>query len=218
MDKKEIQRKRTMIYFIEAADEILKEEGIKNVTIRKVAKKAGYNSATLYNYFENLDHLIFFAAMKYIKPYAIALPEYIKDTIDNPVEKFRAIWECFCHYSFKDPEIYFSIFFADLDNNIDDYIVEYYELFPEELGENTHGLNTMLLKSNIYDRGMTSLDDTIQEGLLPQNDAEDLNNMTTIIYRYILLERIKGKLDYEEAFDRAMRYINIIIDTFFDDK
>lgn len=217
MDKKEIQRKRTMIYFIDAADEILREEGIKNVTIRKVAQKAGYNSATLYNYFENLDHLIFFAAMKYIKPYALALPEYIEDTKD-PVEKFRAIWECFCHYSFKDPEIYYSIFFADLNNNIDEYIVDYYKLFPEELGEDTHGLNTMLLKSDIYDRGMSSLDDSIQEGLLPQEDAEDLNTMTTMIYKGILLDRIKGKISYEDGFEKAMRYINIIIAAFFDDK
>ena len=190
---------------------------MRNITIRKVAKKAGYNSATIYNYFENLDHLIFFASMKYIKPYAIALPEYIKDTKD-PVEKFRAIWECFCHYSFMDPEIYYSIFFADLKNSIDEYIIDYYRLFPEELGSDTHGLNTMLLKSDIYERGMSSLDDSIQEGLLPQEDAEDLNNMTTILYKGILLDRLKGKINYEDGFERAMRYINISISAFFKDK
>lgn len=216
MNKKEIQRKRTMIYFIEAADEILRKEGIKGITIRKVAKIAGYNSATIYNYFENLDHLILFTSMKYVKPYALALPEYIKDTTD-PVEKFRAIWECFCYYSFKDPEIYYSIFFANLNKNLDSYVRDYYKLFPEELGEDSHGLNTMLLKSDIYERGMSSLDDSIEEGLLPIEDAEDLNNICTIIYKGILLDRMHGKYDYEEAFDRAMRYINITIGAFFEE-
>lgn len=217
MDRKEIQRKRTMIYFIEAADEILKADGIKGITIRKVAKIAGYNSATIYNYFENLDHLILFTAMKYVKPYSLALPQYIKNRTE-PVDKFRAIWECFSDYSFEDPEIYYSIFFANLNNNLDSYVRDYYKLFPEELGEDTHGLNTMLLKSDIYERGMSSLDDSIQEGLLPLEDAEDLNNICTIIYKGILLDRMQDKYTKKEAYDRAMRYINITIRAFFDDK
>ncbi len=48
-----------MTYFIDATNEIIENEGIESVTIRKVANLAGYNSATIYNYFENLDHLIF---------------------------------------------------------------------------------------------------------------------------------------------------------------
>ena len=69
MVKKEIQRKRTMTYFINATEELIHEIGINKITLRKVADRAGYNSATLYNYFENLDHLIFYAAMKNIKEY-----------------------------------------------------------------------------------------------------------------------------------------------------
>ena len=68
-----------MSYFIDATDEIIEEEGIRGVTLRKVADKAKYNSATLYNYFENLDHLIFYAAMKHVKDYALALNTYLID-------------------------------------------------------------------------------------------------------------------------------------------
>ena len=53
MDKKEIQRQRMMKYFIEAGKQIILEEGVKNVTVRKVADLAGYSYATLYNYFED---------------------------------------------------------------------------------------------------------------------------------------------------------------------
>ena len=56
-----------MSYFIIAAQQIIQEEGIKAVTIRKVAALAGYNSATIYNYFENLENLLFFASMKYLR-------------------------------------------------------------------------------------------------------------------------------------------------------
>lgn len=56
---KEIYKNKVMNQFINAAVELIDENGIENVTIRGVAAKAGYNSATIYNYFENLDHLIF---------------------------------------------------------------------------------------------------------------------------------------------------------------
>ena len=67
IDKKLIQRRRIMKYYIEATYKIMEEEGIDMVTIRKISDIAGYNSATLYNYFENLDHLIAFASLKYFQ-------------------------------------------------------------------------------------------------------------------------------------------------------
>lgn len=201
-----------MIYFIEAADGIIKEDGIENVTIRKTADRAGYNSATLYNYFENADHLKFFAAMRYIKDYALALPKYLEG-IDNPVDIFIKVWECFCHFSYKNPRIYHAIFFADLDNSLEDYVVEYYKLFPEDLGDQKDNISTMLLKSNIYERGMATLGACVEEGFLKKDDAEDLNEMATILYKGILSEVIQKKIDYNRAVDKTMKYIKIITDS-----
>lgn len=206
MNKKEIQRKRMMSYFINAADTIIKEEGINEITIRKVADYAGYNSATLYNYFENLDHLIFFAAMRSIKDYALALPDYIKDA-KNALDKFLLIWECFCCYSYKNPEIYYAIFFAKLDNDLEEYILDYYKLFPEDLGDSSEGLSTMLLKHNIYERGETSLDDCIEEGFIRQEDKGEVNEFIFLIYESILLRIIRGRMDYNKAMESAMKYI-----------
>ena len=46
--------------FIDAAFSIIETEGVENITIRKVAGIAGYNSSTIYNYFEDLDQLVLF--------------------------------------------------------------------------------------------------------------------------------------------------------------
>jgi len=212
MIKKELQKKRIMTYFIEAADEIIKEEGISGVTIRKVADKAGYNSATLYNYFENLDHLLLFAAMRHIKDYASALPEYLKNSNDA-LDKFLTIWKCFCDYSFKDPEIYYAIFFANLDKDLEDYIVQYYKLFPDELGIQPDNVSTMLLKHNIYERGMTIVNECVDEGFIRKEDAEVLNEMTTLVYEGILLRILKGKISYDEAVKKTMKYIELIVNS-----
>ncbi|MHC1775582.1 MAG: TetR/AcrR family transcriptional regulator [Lentimicrobium sp.] len=56
---KEIQESRIRGYFIEAAKETLKGEGLKAVNVRTVSERAGYSFATLYNYFRDLNELIF---------------------------------------------------------------------------------------------------------------------------------------------------------------
>jgi AcrR family transcriptional regulator len=59
MSKKELQERRMKGYFIDAAKELLKGEGLSAVSVRSVADKAGYSYATLYNYFRDLNDLIF---------------------------------------------------------------------------------------------------------------------------------------------------------------
>ncbi len=212
MDYKTIRKRRVMTYFIEAADEIIKEEGISGITIRKVADKAGFNSATIYNYFENLDHLILFAAMKHIKEYALALPKYLYN-VDNALDRFIKVWECFCYYSFKEPEIYYAIFFANLDKDLSEYIGEYYNLFPEEIGVQPKEVSTMLLRHNIYDRGMALVDECVKEGFIREEDAETINEMCTLIYEGILQKVIKNKIDTDKAMEKTMKYIHLIVES-----
>ena len=59
MEKKAIQEQRTKGYFIDAAKALLKGEGLSAVSVRSVSDKAGYSYATLYNYFKDLNELIF---------------------------------------------------------------------------------------------------------------------------------------------------------------
>lgn len=69
MEEMNIKKKRVMMYFIEATQELILKEGLENLSIKKIAEKAGYNSATIYNYFENLEVLILYASINYLKDY-----------------------------------------------------------------------------------------------------------------------------------------------------
>ncbi|MDD4374461.1 MAG: TetR/AcrR family transcriptional regulator [Bacteroidales bacterium] len=59
MKNKEIQEKRMKEYFIQATKSILKGEGLKSISVRNIADQAGYSYATLYNYFKDVNDLIF---------------------------------------------------------------------------------------------------------------------------------------------------------------
>ena len=100
--KKLLQKRRTVRYFIDAVKQIQEEEGLDAVNIRKVADIAGYNSATIYNYFDNLEHLIFFASMEYFREYIEELPLRLKDKTDS-LERYRIIWDCFLMHAFRYP-------------------------------------------------------------------------------------------------------------------
>ncbi len=135
-DRKQMYRQQTMGYFINAALEIIEEEGIDSLSIRKTAEKAGYNSATLYHYFSDFEELRIFSAMKYLDQYAKDLPAYL-EPVTRPLERYLKIWECFCLHSFSHPDIFWLLFFKHADTNWDFsyYFHAYYDIFPESWSE-----------------------------------------------------------------------------------
>lgn len=211
--KKQIQKKRIMSYFINATEEIIDEVGINGVTLRKVADRAGYNSATVYNYFENLDHLIFYAAMKYIKDYAHALDTYLKDA-KNAMDRFLKVWECFCDYAYDKPEIYNAIFFPNLEKHFEDYVADYYGLFPEDMVSTDKNISTMLLKTDINERGQTTVFACVNEGYILSEDANKLNDMTLLIFEGMLKRVLNNKISYDDARNNTMDYIKSIVERF----
>lgn len=180
-NNKEIQKKRILMYFIEATSKIIEDNGIENVTIRNVSDLAGYNSATLYNYFEDLDHLIFFTSIKYLEEYNLELPKIINKS-DNSYDIFIKTWECFCKFSFKNPKIFYNIFFSKHKDKLSDTISEYYSIFPEELGENNGIVLEMLKYKNLLDRNKTVMYPLVGEGLIKLENFDIINK--TIIYSY----------------------------------
>ncbi|MET3618282.1 AcrR family transcriptional regulator [Peptoniphilus olsenii] len=146
-----LKEKRMMSYFIEATREIIDEEGINKVTIRRIADKSGYNSATLYNYFKNLDVLLIYASISYFKDYIEDLRRRV-NKVKDPIERYVAIYEVFNDFSFKYPDIYFNMFYGIYNDMLSDIIKEYYLIFPEELEEVDEDLSTMLTSGDMYKR------------------------------------------------------------------
>lgn len=200
-----------MSYFIDATNELIDENGIGEITLRKVADKAGYNSATLYNYFENLDHLIFYAAMGNMQEYSNALSLYLVDA-KNAMDIFLKVWECFCDYSFDKPEIYNAIFFSNLNNDMEHYIAEYYKLFPLDLTTINPQVSTMLLKRDINKRGETTVVTCVNEGYILPEDANKLNDLTLLIYEGMLRRVLQNKISYDNARNSTMDYFKIIVE------
>lgn len=184
-----------MKYFIEAAYQLIEEEGLELLTIRKVADVAGYNSATLYNYFENLDSLVAYASLKHLKAYSADLPKYTNDA-QNSLDRYFKIWECFCHHSFSNPKQYHKIFFEKFSNSFEESVREYYSIFPKELTtKEKKDLNPMLLKHNINDRNIITLLSCANDGFFDESDLHQISDICILIYQGMLDRIISGVWD-----------------------
>lgn len=213
MIDRESRYKKTMSHFINVTDELINEIGIRNITIRKVAEKAGYNSATIYNYFENLDHLIFFASYRNLKDYILNLEKYLQDA-KNAMDTFLIVWDCFCDHAYYKPEIFNAIFLVDLDKEADHYIVDYYTLFPEEAGAYGDTITNMIWTANLIQRGMKLAQDCVKEGYIAPGDDVKLNDMTMLIFEAMLQRVLKNKVSYEDARNITMEYYRTIVKSF----
>jgi len=210
--KDDIKKIRTLRLFIDATAQIIEDEGIEGVTIREVAKITGYNSATIYNYFDNCNELISFAAMKFISDYVQAMPEYIAEA-NNALEEFLAVWQCFCEYCFQDPQIYYAIFTADIGDKPEDLIKDYYTLFPDDLGEPPKELVPMLMESDFSRRCEILIKPCVEADYFTPQQAEEINELIRLIYQGMLSLMINNRIDYstEEAVERTMKHIRMVV-------
>ncbi|MER2089427.1 MAG: helix-turn-helix domain-containing protein [Sporosarcina sp.] len=219
MKNKKIQMSRMWKYFVDATAEIIEEEGIDNVTIRKVADKAGYNSATIYNYFSEISHLIFFASMKFLNPYTVDVTTYM-DKGKTPIEKYLLAWDCFVQHSFEKPHIFHAVFIMDLGEFPEKLIQDYYEIYPSDLIKIPDDLKTLLFERNMTKRGRSILELALRDDFIKEENVDAINELTILVWQGMLTNILNNRRNYdiEEAKKITMNYITDIVNnaTVFD--
>lgn len=186
-DKLTLKQKRTMTYFIEATEKLIMEDGIDGLSIRKIATEAGYNSATIYNYFESLEILVLFASVRYLRDYVSNLKSEIKDGMTS-LELYRTVYKIFNKHSFHSPEIFYNMFFGKHSNKLNSIIKQYYEIFPDELEGQTPSIKTMLTQGDIYLRDKPILEMLIKDGFIKEDQLDIVIELIVRTHESYLLE------------------------------
>jgi AcrR family transcriptional regulator len=116
MKNKEIQEERIKGYFIEAAKEMLKGEGLRSISVRNIAERAGYSYTTLYNYFKDLNELIFLCVKDFQNECELFIKDELKPEVRG-IEKIKAITNAYIKYFVQYPGI-FELFYIEKISNI----------------------------------------------------------------------------------------------------
>jgi len=116
VDKKEIQEQRVRGYFIQATKDMLKGEGLKSLSVRSIAERAGYSYATLYNYFKDVQTLVF----ECVKDFQDECVDFVLAEIKDDVRGLPAIEQIakgYIKYFVQYPGI-FELFFVERVNQM----------------------------------------------------------------------------------------------------
>ena len=93
---------------LSAAREIIEEEGLRDLTVRKVAKRIGYSVGTIYNLFENIDELI-----AHLNAHTLdALQQYLAAAPagHTPEDSLRALLGAYMKFAGENPKVWNSMF------------------------------------------------------------------------------------------------------------
>lgn len=200
------------MYFIEAAQNIMENEGIENITLRKVADMAGYNSSTLYKYFKNLDHLISFASIKYFKDYNLNISRCIEN-VNDEYKKYIIMWKLFCKHSFYNAQAFYQVFFNLSSDELSYITKQYYDMFPEDLGIHDSDISLMITGKSIKERNKILLNNLVDTGYIPAKDLDIINDIIISFYQNLLfLKKNTGKnSDDDELTMKMISSIEYII-------
>ena len=113
MSNKDIQTKRMRSYFIDAAKDILEEEGVKKLSARKVGTRAGYSYATIYNYFKDLNELLTYCLADMLEDAYRALMEVKEGGLDPREQLIRYGVQYYTYFA-KNPVLFDLLFVEDL--------------------------------------------------------------------------------------------------------
>lgn len=195
--------------FLNATYEILNKEGVLGVSIRRLAKEVGCTSTVIYRYFDNVEHLITMASVRYLEGYIADFKRYTKE-IRDPLELNLMLWERFVSYALENVDVFEMLFFGTYKESLVDIIYEYYELFSEKF-ENMDGLIvSVVFNGNLRERDYIMYRRAASMGYMELDAAEKLSYMDVYMFHGLLMEYKFQKLGKEEIETNAKKFTDII--------
>lgn len=196
--------------------ELLKTQSPDDLTIRRIAEEAGCTSTVIYRHFENLDHLILLASVRFLEDYIDGLSNLLGRDSD-PLTMLREMWVVFGVQAFAHVEVFEMLFWGRYTNQLSDAIIQYYQLFPEKW-RSTNGVEaTIFFSGNIEERNLIAVNRAAAEGYLPLKNIRLFSDIQCHLFHSIML---KYKDEYhspgkaEKGLQEFMRAYDFLIDAY----
>ncbi len=111
MKNKEIQEQRMKGYFIQATKEILRSEGLKALSVRNIADRAGYSYTTMYGYFKDINDLVFLCVHDFFEECLQSVKDKTKKS-ERGIAGLKASAKAYSDYFIQYPGV-FDLFFIE---------------------------------------------------------------------------------------------------------
>ncbi len=208
------QKLARMALFIDCARELIDEIGYKNVTIRKIADRAGYHNSTIYFYFSDLDYLMALASVRSFEEYSKELSGLSSHNSAGR-DVFYPVWEAFCRAAFNKPDQYYQFFFGKYKDSVTDILNTYYRLFPEDKLVYSDIIEEMYFAPNFEERCRKILIPLIgaPETRVLESNLDLINSILIYSFESLLEKKCSDpELSTDGSIDQFMRILHFVID------
>ncbi len=191
-----IQEKRMENYFIDSGYNILLEKGIDKLTVRNIAKKAGYSYATIYNYFNNSDELMWAIGLKVLENLAQLLHQHyeeIKNSVDNR-KLIKSVYREYIDYFLENESLYHFIFLKNIN--------------VEAIRKDEQNHPPIL-----YNLQQEIMENFVKKGIIKREEAIIAGDLLTNSINGLLSLYFSGKenISKKNLYQKANQYIDYII-------
>ena len=194
--------------FLKCTTDIIREEGLEQISIRKVAQRAGFNSATLYLYFNDSDELITLACMHDLEDYYRVLLDELQRTPDVQMA-YRMAWQVFCQHAFRKPQSFLRLFFYPHSKPLKETVRRYYEIYPELLDRADGIMRETLLDGTLSARNARMLRLVCRERNIPETAVELISSFT-ICYLESALQHMPAQISEELIQERTEHLLDAL--------
>ncbi|MEG1547581.1 MAG: helix-turn-helix domain-containing protein [Clostridia bacterium] len=211
--RKEIRQNRTKAFFIAATEELIKTDGLEHTTIRKIAEKSGYGSATIYSYFDDVDELIMFASFGFRRDYLKEVSVRITSNM-NALEQYASIYRIFNSYVFKQPDIFMNLYFGKHTHKLKQIVKDYYAIFPDEFVKQTDLITELILQGNLFECDIVATTRLAAEGFIKEENIKIVADILVRVHESYMQELcVNPGKDVDVINDEFMKIFYHIIET-----
>jgi len=114
MNRQKKRKEELKIKFIKCGKEMIKESGIDNFSLRKLADHIGYSYTTIYNYFSSMDEYLWYVSLTFIEELVEVISISGENSCDN-INLFLEKIESYYRYYFENPNVFKFLFFYPLE-------------------------------------------------------------------------------------------------------
>jgi AcrR family transcriptional regulator len=213
LDTLSIKQKRMLSYFIETTQKIIDRDGFDHVTIRKISQESGYNSATFYHYYEDLDHLLQFACVEYLVHYQNDLILKLQDLTD-PLEIYVKTWQLFAAACYDHPKVFYHLFFSRHKDKIQKTFYQYLEIFDIHYDFTPQAkIFTFITLPDLFERHAILLEALAASGIIKNDKIHDKATMIIYIFES-MLNTIRNDMNLgtkDEFIGSILKYAMILL-------
>ena len=189
-----LKKSRMSRYFIDAVITLSDDIPVDAITLRQVAAAAGYNSATLYNYFQNMNQLIAFTLIDRMSRIWIDASK-LQGQLDGSLNHYLEQWLAQCRESFQHPQLFLYFFQLEEKSQIYQRIPDYFAVFPEIREQLSPGLLAQTEETDFARKNQNILLPCVTEGYFLLADVENLIAAADILFGGILLQILRHRTD-----------------------